>query len=54
MARIPYADANQFDEKTARLIGQLAPLNIFRMMANAPGLLRPFVMKLQQFMAELA
>ncbi len=43
MARIPYADTNQFDEKTARLIGQLAPLNIFRMMANAPGLLRPFV-----------
>ena len=43
MARIPYADPSQFDEKTARLIGQLAPLNIFRMMANAPGLLRPFV-----------
>ena len=43
MARIPYADPKQFDEKTTHLIGQLAPLNIFRMMANAPGLLRPFV-----------
>lgn len=43
MARIPYADPATFDEKTTHLIGQLAPLNIFRMMANAPGLLRPFV-----------
>jgi len=43
MARIPYADPNKFDEKTARLIGNLAPLNIFRMMANAPGILRPFI-----------
>ena len=43
MARIPYADDAQFDEKTKHLIGQLAPLNIFKMMAHAPGLLRPFV-----------
>lgn len=43
MARIPYADARQFDDKTAKLIERLAPLNIFKMMANAPGLLRPFV-----------
>ena len=43
MARIPYADEAQFDEKTEHLIGQLAPLNIFKMMAHAPGLLRPFV-----------
>ena len=43
MARIPYADPAKFDDKTAHLMGQLAPLNIFRMMANAPGLLRPFV-----------
>ena len=43
MARIPYADPQQFDDKTAHLIDQLAPLNIFRMMAQAPGLLRPFV-----------
>lgn len=43
MARIPYADASQYDEKTAHLIQRLAPLNIFKMLANAPGLLRPFV-----------
>jgi len=43
MARIPYADDAQFDEKTKHLIGQLAPLNIFQMMAHAPGLLRPVV-----------
>ena len=43
MARIPYADESQFSEKTAHLLKQLAPLNIFKMMANAPGLLRPFV-----------
>ncbi|MEL6724422.1 MAG: carboxymuconolactone decarboxylase family protein [Pseudomonadota bacterium] len=43
MARIDYADPSQFDDKTRHLIGQLAPLNIFRMMAHAPGLLRPFI-----------
>lgn len=43
MARIDYADPNGFDDKTAHLIGQLAPLNIFRMMAHAPGVLRPFI-----------
>jgi alkylhydroperoxidase family enzyme len=43
MARIPYADETTFDDKTKHLIGQLAPLNIFKMMAHAPGLLRPFV-----------
>lgn len=43
MARIPYADPDAFDEKTQNLISRLAPLNIFRMMAHAPGLLRPFV-----------
>ena len=43
MARIAYADPARFDDKTAHLMNQLAPLNIFRMMANAPGLLRPFV-----------
>ena len=35
MARIPYADPSEYDEKTAHLIDQLAPLNIFKMMANA-------------------
>ena len=43
MARIPYADETVFDDKTKHLISQLAPLNIFKMMAHAPGLLRPFV-----------
>ncbi|MFN3212205.1 MAG: carboxymuconolactone decarboxylase family protein [Henriciella sp.] len=43
MARISYADETAFDDKTKHLIGQLAPLNIFKMMAHAPGLLRPFV-----------
>lgn len=43
MARIDYADPSGFDDKTTHLIGQLAPLNIFRMMAHAPGLLRPFI-----------
>jgi len=43
MARIPYADPSQYDDKTAKLIERLAPLNLFKMMAHAPGLLRPFV-----------
>lgn len=43
MARIPYADPSQYDDATAQLIERLAPLNIFKMMANAPGLLRPFI-----------
>ena len=43
MARIEYADPNNYDEATAQLIDRLAPLNLFKMMAHAPGLLRPFV-----------
>ncbi len=43
MARIAYADPAATDRKTAALLDRLAPLNIFRMLANAPGLLRPFV-----------
>ena len=43
MARIPYADPDSYDEKTGHLLQQLAPLNIFKMMAHAPDLLRPFV-----------
>lgn len=42
MARIPYADPAQHDADTADLLGKLAPLNIFQMMAHAPHLLRPF------------
>lgn len=43
MARIAYADPSQFDADTAKLIERLAPLNLFKMLAHAPGLLRPFV-----------
>ena len=43
MARIPYTDDAQLDDTTRNLLSRMAPLNIFRMMAHAPGLLRPFV-----------
>ena len=43
MPRIPYADPAHLSDETERLLGQLAPLNIFHMMANAPHLIRPFV-----------
>ena len=43
MARIAYVDPATLDETTQTLISRLAPLNIFQMMAHAPGLLRPFV-----------
>jgi alkylhydroperoxidase family enzyme len=43
MPRIPYAAPEQLDQTTQNLLERLAPLNIFKMMANAPGLLRPFV-----------
>lgn len=43
MARIPYAEPDKQPEDTQLLLDQLAPLNIFRMMANAPHLIGPFV-----------
>ncbi|MEO0883075.1 MAG: carboxymuconolactone decarboxylase family protein [Pseudomonadota bacterium] len=43
MPRIPYSDPKEHPEDTRDLLGQLAPLNIFRMMANAPHLIGPFV-----------
>lgn len=43
MARIPYTDDAQLDDTTRHLLSRMAPLNIFKMMAHAPGLLRPFV-----------
>nr|WP_070958854.1 carboxymuconolactone decarboxylase family protein [Hyphomonas sp. Mor2] len=43
MARIPYADPKQFDDTTRNLLERIAPLNIFKMMAHAPGLMRPLV-----------
>lgn len=52
MARIPYPDPAELDDDTVALIGQLAPLNIFRMMAHAPGLLRPFTQLGSAFLFE--
>lgn len=43
MARVPYADPASFSVETAHFMERLAPLNIFKMMANAPHLVRPFV-----------
>ena len=43
MARIAYPTPDSHDQKTAQLLDRLAPLNIFRMMSHAPGLIRPFV-----------
>ncbi len=43
MARIPYASPEDFSPDTAKLMDQLAPLNIFAMLATAPHLLRPFI-----------
>lgn len=43
MPRMPYADPASLPEDTRAFLGRLAPLNIFRMMANAPHLLAPFV-----------
>jgi len=41
MARLPYPDPKGFDEKTKELMGRLnRPLNIFRMMAHSPAMLR--------------
>lgn len=43
MPRIPYAKPDDQSAATRELLDQLAPLNIFRMMANAPHLIGPFV-----------
>lgn len=43
MARIPYADPAGAAPDTQALLGKLAPLNIFRMLAHSPQALRPFV-----------
>ncbi|MEO0981250.1 MAG: carboxymuconolactone decarboxylase family protein [Pseudomonadota bacterium] len=42
MARIPYPAAEDLPAETAELLGKLAPLNIFKMMAHAGPQLRPF------------
>ncbi|MEM7662919.1 MAG: carboxymuconolactone decarboxylase family protein [Pseudomonadota bacterium] len=43
MPRIPYSDHNAQTDETRAFLDGLAPLNIFRMMANAPHLIGPFV-----------
>ncbi len=43
MARIPYPEPALLSEETRGLLAQLAPLNIFQMLAHAQHLVRPFV-----------
>jgi len=43
MPRIPYADLETLPADSRAFLKRLAPLNIFRMMANAPHLIEPFV-----------
>ena len=43
MPRIPYSTVQTQSDQTQSLLAKLAPLNIFKMMANAPHLVRPFV-----------
>ena len=43
MPRIPYSTAETQSAETQDLLSKLAPLNLFKMMANAPHLVRPFV-----------
>ena len=43
MPRIPYATTESQSSETRDLLSKLAPLNIFKMMANAPHTVRPFV-----------
>ena len=42
MARIDYADLDALDTESKDFVGRLAPLNIFKMMAHSPGVLKPF------------
>ena len=43
MSRIPYSTAETQSAETQDLLSKLAPLNIFKMIANTPHALRPFV-----------
>ena len=43
MAKIPLATDDELTDETRRVIDGLPPLNIFRMLANAPANLKPFV-----------
>jgi 4-carboxymuconolactone decarboxylase len=42
MARVPYPDPVTLSPETRGILGGMQPLNIFRMMAGADGLLRAF------------
>jgi 4-carboxymuconolactone decarboxylase len=42
MPRIPYPDPQSLSAETQQILGQMQPLNIFRMMAGGEGLLRAF------------
>jgi 4-carboxymuconolactone decarboxylase len=42
MPRIPYPDPQSLSVETQQILGQMQPLNIFRMMAGGEGLLRAF------------
>jgi alkylhydroperoxidase family enzyme len=43
MARIPYADPDRAPEPVREALDRLPPLNIFRMLANAESVFRPFL-----------
>lgn len=42
MARIPYPSPDDLDAESAALVAKMPPLNLFRMLAGSPGLLRAF------------
>ena len=42
MARIEYADLDTLDSDSRAFVDRLAPLNIFKMMAHSPVVLKPF------------
>lgn len=42
MARIPYPSPDDLDAESAALLVKMPPLNLFRMLAGSPGLLRAF------------
>ena len=50
MARLPYVDAAQAPEAVKDVLANLAPLNIFRMLAHAESSLRRFVHPRVQFL----
>ena len=43
MSRIPYPEFDALPEDTRAYLDKLAPLKIFRMLAHAPHMLKPFV-----------